>query len=327
MGVPHLNSLILSQAPDAVTRTHLSSLSGQKVAIDTSIFMYRYKEKGCLLENMYNLVNLFKKHNIIVCFVFDGKPPEEKAAVIQTRREERYRAYDELVKCEEDLSNEEITNEERLALENRVLSLKSKSTRITQIDVMNVKELFTAMGVVWVEACGEADGLCAKLAIKRYVNACVSDDMDMFVYGTPVVWRHLSLLQETVVVYDTKKICESLKVTVEQLKEICVAAGTDYSCKDDKKVNLHNTMKLFRRYSKINTKQPFYEWLDEHTKYVDNMCMLYSNLGLFDTRYVYLNQKLVGKKGMLRYKQMNGDLLQQVMTREHFYFPIGNYQE
>jgi len=321
MGVPHLNSLILSQAPEATTKTHLSSLSGQKVAIDTSIFMYRYKEKDCLLENIYNLVNLFKKHNIVACFVFDGKPPEEKSAVIQTRREARYKAYDELLKCEEMLQKQDLSGGERQALEAKIVTLKAKSTRITSSDVANVKELLTAMGVVWVEACGEADGLCAKMAIKHYVNACVSDDMDMFVYGCPVVWRHLSLLQETVIVYDTKKICEGLKLSIEQLKEICVASGTDYSSKDDAKVNLLSTLKLFRRYSRHKTHQPFYEWLDEHTKYVDNMCMLYANLGLFDTRYVYLNQKTIGKKGTLKYKKCDNAQLEEVLHRENFYFP------
>lgn len=320
MGVPHLNSLILTQASEATTKTHLSSLSGQKVAIDTSIFLYRYKEKDCLLENIYNLVNLFKKHNIVACFVFDGKPPEEKTAVIQSRREARYKAYDELLKCEEMLQKTQGVEEKR-ALEAKITALRAKSTRITQSDVANVKELLTSMGVVWVEACGEADGLCAKMAIKHYVNACVSDDMDMFVYGCPVVWRHLSLLQETVIVYDTKKICEGLKLSIEQLKEICVASGTDYCSKDDNKVNLLNTLKLFRRYSRQKTHQPFYEWLDEHTKYVDNMCMLYANLGLFDTRYVYLNQKTVGKKGTLKYKKCDNSLLEEVLHRENFYFP------
>jgi flap endonuclease-1 len=270
---------------------------------------------------MYNLVNLFKRHGIVACFVFDGKPPEEKSAVIQARREERYKAYDELVKCEERLAQEGLDPEERSMLMAKITALRQKSTRITQDDVTSVKELLTAMGVVWVEACGEADGLCAKMAIKHFVNACVSEDMDMFVYGCPVVWRHLSLLQETVVVYDTKKICEALKLTVDQLKEICVASGTDYSCKDDKKMNLANTMKMFRRYSRQKTHQPFYEWLDEHTKYVDNMCMLYANLGLFDTRYVYLNQKAVGKKGNMKYKQVDNALLHEVMAREDFYFP------
>lgn len=320
MGVPQLNSLILSQAPEATKKTHLSSLSGQKVAIDTSIFMYRYKEKDCLLENIYNLVNLFKKHDIVACFVFDGKPPEEKTAVIKSRREARYKAYDELVKCEE-LLQKEVNLEDKRILEAKISTLRAKSTRITQSDVANVKELLTSMGVVWVEACGEADGLCAKMVIKHYVNACVSDDMDMFVYGCPFVWRHLSLLQETVIVYDTKKICEGLKLSIEQLKEICVASGTDYSSKDDNKVNLLNTLKMLKRYSRQKTHQPFYEWLDEHTKYIDNMCMLYANLGLFDTRYVYLNQKTIGKKGMLKYKKCDNKLLEDVLHRENFYFP------
>lgn len=323
MGVPQLNSIILSQCPGAVEKVHLSSLANKRVSIDASIFMYRYKEKNSLLENTFNLVNLFKKYNIIACFVFDGKPPDEKYQLLKERKEERDNAYLELIKCEETIKQPDITPKEREELVERINLLKTKSTRLTAVDIANVKDLLRSMGVVCIEACGEADGLCAKMAIKKYVHACVSDDMDMFVYGCPVVWRHLSLLQETVVVYDLDKICSSLNVTREELKEICVASGTDYLHRCSDKTNLSSTFKLFNRYKRSKLyNQPFYDWLDEHTKYIDNMCLLYSSLALFETRYVYLDQKVIGKKGGLRYNSIDENTMKEVMSKENFYFPL-----
>ena len=37
---------------------------------------------------------------------------------------------------------------------------------------------------------GEADELCAKLVIKRYAYACLSEDMDLFVYGCNKIMRN-----------------------------------------------------------------------------------------------------------------------------------------
>ena len=53
----------------------------------------------------------------------------------------------------------------------------------------------------------EADELCAKLVVKK-AFACLSEDMDMFVYGCPKVLRYLSLLNETVVVYTQKDMLD-----------------------------------------------------------------------------------------------------------------------
>jgi flap endonuclease-1 len=268
---------------------------------------------------MFNLVNLLKKHRIVPCFVFDGKPPEEKKDTLAARREAKQRAADEYAQClammETDLSEEEAQE-----LTRRMEVLKTKMTRINQVDVQNVKDLLTAMGVTWVTACGEADGLCAKMAIRKHTDAVMSEDMDMFLFGVPMVWRHISLLQETVIMYDLKTICSELNLTPQDLKEICVASGTDYNANVNKSTNLANTIKLFRRFQKSGTKDQFYEWLDENTDYIDNMCMLYSHLSFFDPQFVYMNQKVVGKRGTLRYKNKDMDLLRSVMAKENFYF-------
>jgi len=69
MGVQHLNSLLRSHCNEAIKRISLSKLSGKKIAIDTSIFLYIFLVQGSLVENMFVLVNMLLKYNIIpVCF-------------------------------------------------------------------------------------------------------------------------------------------------------------------------------------------------------------------------------------------------------------------
>lgn len=322
MGVPHLNAVFCSQCQRGVEKKPLHSFKGWKVAVDASIFMYRYKEQGVLLENMFNMVNMMKKNDIVPCFVFDGKPPEEKKAMLNARRNDRETAANEYNKIATLLESDmEMSVDERKKNEERLETLKHKMTRITCNDLTNVKRLLDGMGVVWVEARGEADLLCAKLCIKRFVNACLSDDMDMFVYGCPVVWRHLSILQESVVSYDLNVICECLGMSKAQLTEVCVASETDYSYGTDRKTNLHASMKLMKRYINSGSKDGFYEWLDSNTDYVSDMYALYAQLAMFDTRYVYVDTKVFGKRGSLKFKTSDDDIIREVLEEENFFFP------
>jgi flap endonuclease-1 len=322
MGVAKLNGYIRAMCEKSIKKMPLSQLAGKKVSIDASIFMYRYKEKECLLENMYNLVNVLKKNGIIPCFVFDGKPPDEKKGTITARKEAKMAAeeeHKEVLKRLESIDPSDTESKEEL--QRKAETLRVKMTRLTVQDVWYVKDLLTACGVTWIEACGEADGLCAKMCVKRYTDAVLSEDMDMFLYGCPYVWRHLSILQETVFVYDLESICSELQVSKEQLKEICVASGTDYNSDSNKGTNIHTTMKLYRRYKKSGCKDQFYEWLDENTDYIDNMCLLYSHLAMFDVKFVYLDRKVVGKRGALKCAQEDREKLKEVLSREDFYFP------
>ena len=153
------------------------------------------------------------------------------------------------------------------------------------------------------------------------MNACLSDDMDMFVYGCPVVWRHISILQESVVSYNLGVICDTLGMTKDELTEVCVASETDYSYGTERKTSLYATIKLMRRYKNSGSREGFYEWLDTNTDYVNDMYALYSQLAMFDTRYVYVDTKVFGRRGALKFKQEDEEQVQTALSEENFFFP------
>ena len=62
MGVQHLNSLLRAHCPQAINRISLADLSGKKIAIDTSIYMYRFLEQGSLIDQLE--VELDERGNI-----------------------------------------------------------------------------------------------------------------------------------------------------------------------------------------------------------------------------------------------------------------------
>lgn len=235
MGIRNLNRFIQNKCPSASSRVHLRDLSGKRIAVDTSIYMYRYSGEGALLENMYLMASVFRHYNIHAVFVFDGPPPPQKTDVIEMRKKKKDEAkkqYESLVKLakeKKDASGCEITTTELDDIEETMRELKKQFVRLRDCDISNVKELLVSFGFATVDAEGEADALCAKLSIKRRVDACLSDDTDMFVYGCPKVLRNISLLNHSVISYSTPEILKTLSLTQQEFKMMCVVSGTDYS--------------------------------------------------------------------------------------------------
>ena len=75
-----------------------------------------------------------------------------------------------------------------------LIRLKRQTIRVNREHINSVKELISSMGFKFLIAEGEADVLCSNLIHSKKVDACLSDDMDMFAYGCNKVLRHLSLL-------------------------------------------------------------------------------------------------------------------------------------
>ena len=235
MGIRNLNRFIQNKCPTASSRIHLRDLYGKRIAVDTSIYMYRYSGEGALLENMYLMASVFRHYNIHAVFVFDGPPPPQKTDVIEMRKKKKDEAkkqYESLVKLskeKKDASGCEITTTELDDIEETMRELKKQFIRLRDCDIFNVKELLVSFGFAIIDAEGEADVLCAKLSIKRRVDACLSDDTDMFVYGCPIVLRNISLLNHSVISYSTPEILKTLSLTQQEFKMMCIVSGTDYS--------------------------------------------------------------------------------------------------
>ena len=98
---------------------------------------------------------------------------------------------------------------------------------VSKSEINKVKELFDVYAVNYITADGEADKLCAKLVQK--ITSCLSEDMDLFVYGCNRVLRYISIINCTLIYYDIKKILNELENSILQFKQICILSGTDYN--------------------------------------------------------------------------------------------------
>jgi flap endonuclease-1 len=323
MGIRLLNKYLRENANQSIKITHLSELSGKKIAIDISIYLYKFLAEDALIENIYLMITIFRYYNIIPIFIFDGKPPAEKNELIKQRIQYKNEAKDEYNVLKTKLEIESTMNDnEKQELINQMDDLKKKFVFVKKNDIENVKLLMEAYGVSFYEAKGEADELCAILSIKEKVWACLSEDMDFFVYGCPRIIRYFSLLNHTVVLYDLNSILRELNLTQKQLREICVLSGTDYNIemnKDEKnQLNLYKVIKIFSKYKKENLNIEFYDWLLTQD--------INQDISLLKTIYNKFDiNKLINNYNYENIKIINSPIqklkIKEILKADGFYFP------
>ena len=287
MGIKQLNHFLVENCTQkSIYKTNLKNFANKVIVIDTSIYLYKFAEKNAVAENIYLMISVFRQYNIIPVFVFDGKPPAEKKALLIKRKIEKDAAemkYNEL-KTAIDIG-EQVDPSIVVEME----KLKKQFTRVTESDIAKSKEIMNAYGVTYIESRGESDYLCAFLVKHGFAWACLSDDMDMFLYGCPRVIRHLSLLNHEGVYYDTAQILFDLDMTQDVFNDIAILSGTDYNMNEQK--SLSETVRLYMKYREWSNlsslkrnyiAKTFYEWLIENTDYVGDLNNLKKIKDMFD---------------------------------------------
>jgi 5'-3' exonuclease len=334
MGIKNLNRFFRTECKESVKFTQLAQMSGKKIAVDISIYMYKYAADDSLIENIYLMLSVFRHYSIIPIFIFDGKPPAEKKALLQKRKDNKIQAQIEYNNLKAQL-NSGIDEGEKQEILNTMDMLKRNFIHISKEQIQDVKSLMRSYGATYYDAPGEADELCALLAIKNKVWACLSEDMDMFVYGCPRVIRYLSLLNHTVVLYDLKEILDRLGITQKELREICILSGTDYNmetCDEKSQPKLFTTLKLFKKFHKQKNEEDgvkeFYDWLMKHTKYIKDYELLQNIYSMFEL--TNNNGCLTDAHSSLAVfetiKISNGSIckneIKQILQNDGFIFPV-----
>jgi 5'-3' exonuclease len=323
MGIRYLNRFLKDNASESIKLCRLAELSGKKIAVDISIYMYRFASENNLIENIYLMLSVFRYYNIIPIFVFDGKPPPEKRELLQKRKEDKQEAEEEYNKLKKSLElNKDMDDSDKQEMIYNMDMLKKKFVCINKNDIETVKNLIRCYGATYYDAPGEADELCAMLTIKEKVWACLSEDMDMFVYGCPRVIRYLSLLNHTAVIYDVKGILINLGVSQKELREICVLSGTDYNLEcDDNNITLTNTLKHFKKYHKSKSNLGFYDWLNEtNQNIIKDYELLKKIYEMFDLTQNHYNIKLFEKVKIANGPIMKNEIY-NILKTDGFLFP------
>jgi 5'-3' exonuclease len=256
MGIKNLNKFLRDKCPEVFEMTHISHFSFKKVAIDISLYLYKFKAIAGerWLSAFLNLVASLRRNHIHAVFVFDGKSPPEKSEERAKRRREREKLAKYIYELQEGIAQYQRTGTipeillklwQRRRSHKRLLG-KSKSVDIDWVlnkveqksrqlidikpeDFQLAKDLFSILSVPYITAPWEAEKMCSKLCNDGLVDAVLSEDTDVIAYGAHVFITKIDTSQDTAVVIHNNKIRETLGLTYSQLLDLCIMCGTDYN--------------------------------------------------------------------------------------------------
>jgi 5'-3' exonuclease len=334
MGIKNLNRFFKDNASESINFIELKELSGKKIAVDISIYMHKYASENALIENMYLMLSVFRHYNVIPIFIFDGKSPDEKKELLVKRKADKVDAQEEYNNIKNLLNNNaDMSDDEKKELKTTMVTLKRTLISLKNTDIENVKDLIRAYGATYYDAHGEADELCAMLTIKGKVWACLSEDMDMFVYGCPRVIRYLSLPSRSAVLYDLNGILKELGINQKELREICILSGTDYNIQT-KNLNLnsdsslertlYDTLRYFQKYCNEKTRLEFYDWLIEKTDYINDYNLLIKINKMFELNKENIDNNInikVFENINIENGPIQNDLTKEILKKDGFIFP------
>jgi len=175
---------------------------------------------------LFRMVNFLEK-GVKPVFVFDGKPPELKAATNAVRRKSRDEAGEKWKEAVERGDDEEAFRQAR------------SSTRVDETIISTSKELLGLMGIPFVQAPTEGEAQAAYMVQKGDARFAVSQDYDTLLFGAPLLVRNLTVsgkrkIRGRVVTVNPERVMlaevlAGLKLTREQLIEVGILVGTDFN--------------------------------------------------------------------------------------------------
>ena len=248
MGIKNLNSFIKKHSQNGIKDITISDLQNRTIAVDTSIFMYKFMYSHRFIDNFIQQLFHLKSFNIKPIYIFDGKPPDEKKEVLDSRKESKIKISNKILELEEKRSKLVDSNE----IENinkEIQNIRRKQIIVTKSDVSNLKRLFDILNVDYIQANCEADLLCCELYKHNKVYACLSNDMDFLPSGAGRLLRNYNL-SNNLQLYDLQTILQDLELTYEQFVDFCILCGCDYTCKISR-LGPETAFKVIKQYNNI----------------------------------------------------------------------------
>ena len=211
------------------------------IGIDANLYMYKFLYSH--EDHLYGFLNQIIKlllHKIIPVYIFDGIPPYEKNSIIKYRYEKKQKIKNKINILHQQINS----NQEHIDvnIENEINRLNKQLIQIKSTDITELKQLLDILHISYIDAVGEADVMCAKLYKKKYINACLSEDMDILIFGCENL---IKMHKDTIYEYDINHILNILDINFDQFMNMCLLFGCDYIKPIIKKtsIELYNIVK------------------------------------------------------------------------------------
>jgi len=295
MGVKLLNTFLKTKFSRNIKKVHWEKFQNKKIAVDINNYMYKFLSEQAFESSIIRMCDMFLYYKITPIFVFDGKAPIEKREEIQERKKIR-------------TETKHLYNKEKNILtEKELIEMRRKIVKVTSVETNKAKEIFDLYGFKHINSPSESDILCCKLVKTKKAAACLSEDMDMFVYGCPLILRMYSNTNY-ITEYNLYFILNSMMIDITSFKHLCLLGNL----KNNKK-NIFNFYELYLQFydNKINT--TFLDYLLNHQyisesqlNHLNHIYTYYdidNNDVLTKCPYILFRNRKIYKSEIIRFKQ------------------------
>ena len=255
MGIKDLTVFLKEYAPSSISKGNLSQIrqivsnkrpegSRLRAAIDTSLFLYKYKYRSGdnFINEFLEQINRFLINNIEPIYVFDGAPPTEKKDTLQQRKDRKLTYLNKIKELESEIEKikqgkltetsttelEENAKKQELNLIEEINKIKRKTISVTADDNAKLIYFLDIMNIRHIKKNMEADIVCSKLSSLGLVDFVVSEDMDHLTSGTKILLRDFNNKNNYVTIYNLDMALKSLDITHDKWIELCILFGCDY---------------------------------------------------------------------------------------------------
>ena len=267
MGIKGLKNLINKNAPDGIVPFDISTLRGKRVAIDSSILLYKYRylysSDNFHILGFTSKIRELQSIGAIGYFVFDGTPPIAKAKVLSERSDNRKKQMErlseislelakfestnvsEFIESDDESESVEITKIKKLLAEEK--KIKKNLLIVTKNHSLEVIELLKSLGINFFQAATEAEKECAFLQKTGQVDYILTEDSDALAFGgSNIIFSKNGFYQ----LCDLKLVLSGLELSFESFVDLCILCGCDYTGTIPK-VGPVTALKLIKRHQCI----------------------------------------------------------------------------
>lgn len=255
MGIKGLTSLLKNEVPESLQIHKLNYFKGSKIAIDTSILLYKFRHNSnneySHISGLMNKCILFIKHGIIPIFVIDGKPPPEKDTCIKIRKSQRQKTFLKIQELKDMLEKDEklMKAGEKDEIISKIKKFDKQIIRVTREHHKEAYDLLKLLGFMVIKSPGEAEEVCAFLQKSNIVDFTYSDDTDLIPLGCGKLLRSNGK-SNTLTEVDLEKILKGLDFNLDQFIDLCILCGCDY-VSNIPKIKHKEALKLIKVYKNL----------------------------------------------------------------------------
>ena len=196
------------------------------IGVDLMLYAHKY-EYSCdsIYPGFLNQILNFMSNQIIPIYIIDGTAPIEKADIINSRNQKKEKINEKIVNLKSQLNDAALNENDKNKILKELKKLNKSNINITSEHINNLMTMFDIFNIPYIRANGEADNLIATLYKKKIINACLSEDMDILVFGCK---KMIKFKSNKIIEYDLEYILDKLQLKYNNFIELCILFGCDY---------------------------------------------------------------------------------------------------